>query len=84
MHNILPAYFEQARRIQYYDQMLYTSVTIVIGQAGLPISVSRKKILTSLRCTFLKLTSNVGLKRLNNIITQIHSLGNEMEGLKSQ
>lgn len=44
----------------------------------------QKEISTSPRCTILKLTSYVGLKKLNNIITQIHSLGNEMEGLKTQ
>lgn len=35
----LPAYFEQAKRILYHDQMLYTLATIVIDQACLPKSV---------------------------------------------
>lgn len=32
----LPAYFEQAKRIQYHDQMLHTLATILIDQACLP------------------------------------------------
>lgn len=36
-----PAYYEQAKRIQYHDQMPYTSRTIVTGQVCLAISVKQ-------------------------------------------